>query len=297
MVEPGAQGADFPDSRTALRSLLESHGLRPSRALGQNFLVEPALADRIARLSGASASTAVLEIGAGLGALTVALARHAAHVVAVEVDRGLLPLLEGRAGSLGVEVVAADAMRADLAGIVAESDARLGGVEWSVVANLPYNVATPLILRLLEELPLAKTMLVMVQSEVADRLAAGVGSPAYGAVSVRVSYFAKASVLAKVPPQVFLPRPRVSSALLKLQRREPPGCRGVPQGAFPGTEYPRLVELVRAGFGQRRKTLRRSLSKVASAAALESCGIDPGQRAEELDLDQWCALACHEELA
>ncbi len=288
--DSGGAASEYHDSPSALRARLESAGLRPSRARGQNFLADPALADRIARLSALRAGSAVLEIGAGLGGLTAALARTGSHVVALEVDRGLIPLLRARVEPLGVQVIEADALVADLGGIVAQADDRLGGVPWSVVANLPYNIATPLVLRLLEEVPAAHRMLVMLQAEVAERMAASVGDSAYGAVSVRVSYFAKAKVVTKVPPQVFIPRPRVSSALLRLERHEVLGCAAEAE-PFPGARYPRLVELVRAGFGQRRKTLRHSLSNVVPPGAMEACGISPGQRAEELNLEQWCRLA------
>ena len=204
-------------SRPEIRRLLDENGLRPSRARGQNFVADPNTVRRIARLAGVGPGDRVIEIGAGLGSLTLALAETGATVTAVEVDRGLVPVLRSLVEPAGVTVVEADAMRLDW-------DALLGDGPWVLVANLPYNVATPLVADLLDRVPAITRMLVMVQREVAERLAAGPGDDAYGAVSVKVAYWATASVAGLVPASVFVPVPNVESALVRIERRD--GARG-----------------------------------------------------------------------
>ncbi|HEY7136999.1 MAG TPA: 16S rRNA (adenine(1518)-N(6)/adenine(1519)-N(6))-dimethyltransferase RsmA [Acidimicrobiia bacterium] len=262
------------------RALMARHDVRPSRALGQNFLVDPNTARRIVRLAGLEPGARVLEIGPGIGSLTVELAHAGFRVLALELDRHLLPVLEEVVGGVGdVRVVAGDAMTADL-------PALLDGGDWSLVSNLPYNVATPLVVRILEEAPQVRRLLVMIQREVGERLAAGPGEAAYGAVSVKVAYFGAASVVGVVPPTVFVPRPKVESALVRIDRHDAPPV-SVPEPS-------ELFALVQAGFGQRRKMLRGALRGVLGAGAsdvLQAAGIAPEARAESLSLEQWAELA------
>lgn len=270
-------------TRTAIVELLDRHGLEPSRALGQNFLCDPGTIDKIVRLAGVTATSHVVEIGPGLGSLTVALAESDATVVAVELDRYMIPALREVVDGLGstpVTIIEHDAMTLDW-------DATLdplapADTPWSVVANLPYNVATPLILDLLVAQPRFQTWLVMVQKEVGDRLAADPGSKIYGIPSVLTAYWGTARVVATVPPQVFLPQPNVDSALVRIDRHLTPPIDA------PFTSVERLV---RAGFGQRRKMIRRSLSAFMSSDDIEAAGVNPTARAEELDLVQWGQLA------
>jgi len=264
-------------SRPEIRRLLEENGLRPSRARGQNFVADPNTVRRIARLAGVGAGDRVIEIGAGLGSLTLALAETGAHVTAVEVDRGLVPVLRSVVEPVGVTVVEDDAMRLDW-------NALLGEGPWVLVANLPYNVATPLVADILDRVPAIVRMLVMVQREVAERLAAGPGDDAYGAVSVKVAYWATASVAGLVPATVFVPSPNVESALVRIERRDAPAV-----GAEVDRE--RLFALVGAGFGQRRKMLRRSLAGMVGPDAFAAAGVNPEARAEELDVTAWGRLA------
>jgi 16S rRNA (adenine1518-N6/adenine1519-N6)-dimethyltransferase len=264
-----------------IAQLLSAHGLKPSRALGQNFVADPNTVRRIARLSGAGPGTDVLEIGAGLGSLTLALAETGARVVAVEKDRHLLPVLRSVVEDAGVEVVEGDALELDLAALLGE---RSPG-HWSLVANLPYNVATPLVLRTLVEVPAVENLLVMVQREVGERMAAEPGDGAYGSVSVRIAYFARAEVVGRVPASVFIPRPRVESVLVRLERRGAPAVDPALVG------YDRLAAVVRAGFAQRRKMLRRSLAGVVEPEAFARAGVRPDARAEELDVTAWGRLA------
>lgn len=260
--------------------LLERHGLRPSRALGQNFVVDANTVRRIARLAAVGPGDRVVEIGAGLGSLTLALAETGASVTAVEMDRHLLPVLRSVVEPAGVSVVEGDAMRLDWSALLGAEPG-----PWVLVANLPYNVATPLVADLLDEVPAISRMLVMVQREVGERLAAGPGDPAYGAVSVKVAYWATASVVAKVPPTVFVPQPKVDSAVVSIVRRGAPAVD-------PATVAPeRLFAVVRAGFSQRRKMLRRSLAGLADAGAFEAAGVRPEARPEELGVVEWGRLA------
>jgi 16S rRNA (adenine1518-N6/adenine1519-N6)-dimethyltransferase len=278
--------------------------LSPSRALGQNFVADPNTVRRIARLAEVGPGDQVVEIGPGLGSLTVALAETGAHVTAVELDRHLLAPLRSVVEPHGVRVVHGDAMRLDWnellagagdtdadadagagaheAGAVAREAGAVAGRPWVLVANLPYNIATPLVLDLLAKVPVIERMLVMVQREVAERLAARPGSKAYGIPSVKVAYRADAEVVGRVPATVFIPPPRVESALVRLRRLPAPRVDADPD---------RLFRLVEAGFGQRRKMLRRSLAGLVDAGGFEQAAVRPEARAEELDLDAWARLA------
>lgn len=261
-------------SRTRIHELLGSGGLAPRRDLGQNFVADPNTVRRIAALADVGPGDHVVEIGAGLGSLTLALAETGAEVTAVEVDRGIVPVLRDVvADQANVEVVEADATAADWSTVLGAAD------RWTLVANLPYNVGTPLVCDLLDEVPEITSMLVMVQKEVAERFAAGPGSKQYGAVSVKVAYWSVARVVATVPASVFVPRPNVESALVRIDRRPPPPT---PPGP--------LFELVRRAFNQRRKMLRRSLADVVTPEQFERAGVSPEARPEQLGLDAWCRL-------
>jgi 16S rRNA (adenine1518-N6/adenine1519-N6)-dimethyltransferase len=263
-------------SRADISRLLNVHGLAPRRDLGQNFVVDPNTVRKIARLAAVGRGDHVVEIGAGLGSLTLALAETEAEVMALEVDRGIAEVLrEVVAERPNVTVVEADALRADW-------PALLGVERWTLVANLPYNVATPLVCDLLDHVPAVERMLVMVQREVAERLCATAGSDAYGAVSVKVAYWATARMVATVPASVFLPRPNVESALAEIRRRPSPAVDVAPEPLF---------ELVRAAFNQRRKMLRRSLAGMIDPEVFVAACIDSSRRPEELDIVEWGALA------
>ena len=265
-------------TRTELNALLEEHGLKPSRALGQNFVVDPNTVRRIARLSGVGPGDLVLEIGAGLGSLTLALVETGAEVHAMEIDKYLLEPLRAVVAPHGVEVHHANALEADY-------DAILGGREAVVVANLPYNVATPLVLHLLEAEPLITRMLVMVQKEVGERFAAQAGDEAYGAASLRVQYFADAQVVGKVGPNVFVPKPNVDSALVSFVRRAT--VRVDP--SLVSEEA--LFEVIRTSFAQRRKMLRRSLAGWVTEGVFERADVAGTRRPEELTLEEFARLA------
>ena len=263
-------------SRHDIATLLSEHGLAPRRDLGQNFVVDANIVRKIARLADVGPQDHVVEIGAGLGSLTMALAETGATITAIEVDHGIAGVLRTIVADLAnVTVVEADALRLDWASVLADAP------RWVLVANLPYNVATPLVCDLLDLVPAVERMLVMVQREVADRLCASAGSDAYGAVSVKVAYWATARIAGTVPASVFLPRPKVESALADIRRRPTPAVAVDPEPLF---------TLVRTAFGQRRKMLRRSLADVVAPEVFDVAGIDAQRRPEELDVIEWGAL-------
>jgi 16S rRNA (adenine1518-N6/adenine1519-N6)-dimethyltransferase len=262
-------------TRREINELLVRHGLSPSRALGQNFVADPNTVRRIVRLAEVSPGDPVVEIGPGVGSLTTALAEAGAEVTAVELDRHLLPVLEEVVGPLGVRVVHADALEVDWAELLA------GHERWGLVANLPYNVGTTIVLQLLDDVPAIDRMLVMVQREVGERLAAAPGTSACGIPSVKVALWATAEVVGTVPPTVFVPRPRVESVLVRFRRLPQPSVT---------VDHDALMALVRQAFGQRRKMLRRSLVGVVSPAAFAAAGVAPEARPEQLRLEEWGAL-------
>jgi 16S rRNA (adenine1518-N6/adenine1519-N6)-dimethyltransferase len=254
-------------------ALLSAHGLRPRKALGQHFVVDPNTVRRIARLAGVGPGDRVVEIGAGLGSLTLALLETGAEVTAVEVDPALVGVLQQVAP--GARIVEGDALELDW-------PALLGEGPWALVANLPYNVASPLVADLLDDVPAITRMVVMVQREVADRLVAGPGDPAYGALSVKVAYWATARLAGRVPASVFLPPPNVASELVQIERRPAAAVPVPPDELFP---------LVRAAFAGRRKMLRRSLAGRVPVEAFACAGVRPEARAEDLDVVAWGRLA------
>jgi 16S rRNA (adenine1518-N6/adenine1519-N6)-dimethyltransferase len=262
-------------TRSRISELLDRHGTGPSRALGQNFLCDPGTVDRIVRLAGVEPGDRVVEIGAGLGSLTLGLADAGARVLAVEVDRYLIPALTETVDGLDVEIVNCDIRRLDW-------QQRLGAGTWSVVANLPYNLATPLILDLLATRPELTRWLVMVQREAGERMVAEPGNRIYGIPSVLTAYWARARIVGTVRAELFLPRPKVESVLVAIDRRDNPVV---------DAPFDRLSQLVRAGFGQRRKMVRRSLAGLLTIEEMEAAGVDPTARAEQLDTAAWGALA------
>lgn len=272
-------------SRSQVSDLLDRHDLAPSRALGQNFLCDRGTVDKIVRLSGIGPGDGVVEIGPGLGSLTIGLLEAGADVLAVEVDRHLLPALAevtapwadqpGTRLEQRLRIVNEDAREI-------EWDDLLDDRPWTVVANLPYNIATPLILDLLVDEPRFERWVVMVQREAGERLTATAGSKIYGIPSVLVAYWAEARLVGSIGPGVFLPRPKVDSVLVRLDRSPEPRV---------DADHGRLVELVRTGFGQRRKMLRRSLAALVDEAGFAQAGVEPTARPEQLDIEAWARLA------
>jgi 16S rRNA (adenine1518-N6/adenine1519-N6)-dimethyltransferase len=272
----------------ALRSLAARHGIRPSKSLGQHFLVDPNVARLVASLADIGPDDRVIEIGAGLGSLTVTLAARGARVLAVEFDRRLVPALEDAVaasrerGPGEVEILVADATALDWGRVLGDRP----GDPWTLCSNLPYNIATPLLLDVLELVPAIERLVVMVQREVGERLVARPGDEGFGAVSLKVAYRAEAEILRRVPPTVFWPTPGVESVIVRLDRVRPPVA------SDPGT----LFRVIEEGFAQRRKTLRTAVRRLgldtdAATGALRRAGIAPAARAEELDLASFARLA------
>lgn len=269
-----------------IRELAARLGVTPTKKLGQNFVHDPNTVRRIVTTAGLTPDDVALEVGPGLGSLTLALLPVAAHVHAVELDPALaaaLPETAARFAGTAAErltVHPADALRITAADLA-------GPAPTALVANLPYNVAVPVVLHLLAELPTLRHGLVMVQKEVADRLVAGPGSKVYGIPSVKLAWYARSRAAGKVPPNVFWPVPNVDSGLVAFTRREPPRP-DVPRQA--------VFAVVDAAFAQRRKTLRAALAGWAggadrAAAALTAAGVDPGARGESLTVEQFAAIA------
>ena len=269
-----------------IRALLERHGFRFSKSLGQNFLTEAWVPRRIAEASGADKGTGVLEVGPGIGCLTEQLSLRAGKVVAIELDQALRPVLaETLAGRENVRVLFGDALRMDLRAL---AETELAGLRPVVCANLPYNVTTPLLTAFLEA-GCFSTVTVMIQKEVARRLCAAAGSGDYGAFTVFVNWHTEPEYLFDVAPGCFVPRPKVTSAVVRLTRRAAPPVEVCSEKAF--------FRVVRAAFGQRRKTLVNALSaglgdrdREAVRAAIARCGLSEQVRGETLDIPAFAAL-------
>ncbi len=270
-----------------IKRLFEMSGFSFSKSLGQNFLINPAVCPKIAELGGCKKGVCALEIGTGVGVLTRELAERCDKVVAVEIDRRLEPILkETLADYDNVEVVFADIMETDAAGIIEE---KFGSSEVVVCANLPYYITSPVIMRVLESRLPVSAMTVMVQKEAADRICAKPGTRDCGAISLAVSYYSEPKMLFRVNRGSFMPSPNVDSAVIRLDiKRELP--------LAPDTEK-RLFRIIRAAFSQRRKQLVNPLSaelgksKADIAELLAGCGIKTTARAEELTLDEFIRLS------
>lgn len=259
-------------SRTSILSLLERHGLEPRKAYGQHFLADPNLIAKVVALAEVGPEDRVVEVGAGTGALTAALVANGARVVAYELDERFRPLLAETLAGREVDVRFVDVMDVDL-------DSDLEGGDWKLVANLPYNVGTPLLLDVLLEVGRITSLTVMVQREVADRLMAAPGTEEYGVPSVVVALTAVVVDRFMVPPQVFVPPPNVASTVLRLDRVPPP------------ENLSEAVDLARAAFGQRRKMLRRSLRGRVGDGAYRAAGLEDTVRPEDVSPAGFVALA------
>ncbi|MCA2225726.1 16S rRNA (adenine(1518)-N(6)/adenine(1519)-N(6))-dimethyltransferase RsmA [Nonomuraea aurantiaca] len=267
-----------------IRILADKLNLRPTKKLGQNFVIDAGTVRRIVRVASLAPDDVVIEVGPGLGSLTLALLPEAQHVVAVEIDpvlAGQLPVTVADRGlSDKLTVVEADAMRITSADL-------LGHTPTALVANLPYNVAVPVVLHLLQVLPSLRKGLVMVQSEVADRLAAGPGSKVYGVPSVKAAWYADVRRAGPVGRTVFWPAPNVDSGLVSMARRDPPETSASREEVF---------AVIDAAFAQRRKTLRAALASWAGTpaqaeTALRAAGVDPSARGEQLDVTAFARIA------
>ncbi|MEE0806414.1 MAG: 16S rRNA (adenine(1518)-N(6)/adenine(1519)-N(6))-dimethyltransferase RsmA [Acutalibacteraceae bacterium] len=272
---------------STIRAVLEKNGFHFSKALGQNFLINPSVCPRMAALSGAADCAGAVEVGPGIGVLTWELSKVAKKVVSIELDKRLLPVLdETLAGCDNVKILNADVMKLDLRRMIEEE---FPGGEVAVCANLPYYITSPVIMRLLEERLPVTSIPVMVQKEAAERLCAHPGERACGAVSAAVWYYAEPEILFQVSRGSFMPAPNVDSAVIRLRiRRTPP---------VEVADEPFFFRVVRAAFAQRRKTAVNSIantlgrSKQAVAAAFDAAGVPQNARAEALTIEDFAALA------
>lgn len=269
---------------TQIRQLAAELGVRPTKKWGQNFVIDHGTVRKIVRQAGVGPDDVVLEVGPGLGSLTLALLSQVDRVLAVEIDPALAARLPRTA-----EQFAAD--RADRLTVVSTDALRLTEVPdpqpTALVANLPYNVAVPVVLHLLQQLPSLRTVLVMVQWEVAERLAAGPGSKVYGVPSVKSAWYAQVSLAGRIGRNVFWPVPNVDSGLVRMVRRDPPQTPASREEVF---------AVIDAAFAQRRKMLRAALAGWAGSASaatriIEAAGVDPTERGERLTIEQFAAIA------
>ncbi|MGR9047977.1 16S rRNA (adenine(1518)-N(6)/adenine(1519)-N(6))-dimethyltransferase RsmA [Halobacillus faecis] len=275
---------------TRTKEILQTYGFSFKKSLGQNFLIDVNILKNIIAEAGIDRSASAIEIGPGIGALTEQLAQHADRVVAFEIDQRLLPILEETLGSYdNVEVINQDILKADVARVIAEHFKP--GQPVRVVANLPYYITTPILMKLLmDRLPI-DSITVMIQKEVADRMAAEPNTKSYGSLSIAVQYYTEASVVLNVPKTVFMPQPNVDSSVLHLEMREKPPVEVEDEEFF--------FDVVKATFGQRRKTLMNNLArhfkgemdKEELRNRLEKVDIEPSRRGESLSMQEFAALA------
>ncbi|CAM3986935.1 16S rRNA (adenine(1518)-N(6)/adenine(1519)-N(6))-dimethyltransferase RsmA [Alkalicoccus chagannorensis] len=272
------------------KAILEKYGFRFKKSLGQNFLIDPNILRNIVEAAGVTKDSGVIEIGPGIGALTEQSARQAGRVLAFEIDQRLLPILEETMAPYEhVEVVHEDVLQADLHERIRRHFEP--GQDLAVIANLPYYVTTPILMKLLEEELPIRTMVMMMQTEVAERISAAPGSKAYGSLSIAAQYYAEAETVFTVPKTAFVPQPNVGSSILRLTRRAHPPVSTKQEALF--------FELVRASFVQRRKTLHNNLAaywkdtftKEAIGGNIREAGVEPSRRAESVTMVEFAALA------
>lgn len=274
-----------------IRDIKDRYDFRLSKSLGQNFITDRNVIEDIVEGAGIATEDLVIEIGPGIGVLTAAAAERAAKVIAVEIDKKLIPILEETlVGYDNIRVINQDIMKTDLNGIIdAERAAGSFTGDVKVIGNLPYYITTPIIMGMLESGVKAESITIMMQKEVADRIKASPGGKIYGALSVAVQYYCEVEQITVVPREVFVPQPKVDSAVLKLVLRKESPVELADKAVF--------FSCIKHGFGQRRKTLLNSLtgvcglSKAEIGDVLTEAGIDPVRRAETLDMKEFAVVA------
>lgn len=274
-------------SHSATMDLVKKHGFKFTKSLGQNFLIDDNIVDKIVAGAGIGPGDKIIEVGPGIGTLTREMASRAETLMAVEIDKNLIPILADTLGDYdNVKIVNEDIIKADIRGLI---DENLGGGPVKLVANLPYYITTPIIMRFLEENINVTDIVVMVQKEVAERMNAQPGGKDFGALSVAVQYYCDTEIVAKVPRHLFVPQPNVDSIVIALRVR--------PERKYKVDDEDLYFKVVKAAFGQRRKTLLNSISSMGSLAkdqvkeALEEAGIDLKRRGETLSLDEFAILS------
>lgn len=274
-------------SHSATMDLVKKHGFKFTKSLGQNFLIDDNIVDKIVAGAGIGPEDKIIEVGPGIGTLTREMASRAQNLMAVEIDKNLIPILEDTLEDYdNVKIVNEDIIKADIRGLI---DENLGGGPVKLVANLPYYITTPIIMRFLEENINVTDIVVMVQKEVAERMNAQPGGKDFGALSVAVQYYCDTEIVAKVPRYLFVPQPNVDSIVIALRVR--------PERKYKVDDEGLYFKVVKAAFGQRRKTLLNSISSMGNLAkdqvkeVLEEAGIDPKRRGETLSLDEFAILS------
>lgn len=279
-------------SPATISELKKKHGFRLSKSLGQNFLTDKNIIDKIIEKSNIGETDLVIEIGPGIGVLTAAAAEAAGKVIAIEIDRNLLPILKETLSEYNnIEIIHSDVLKTDLKEILEQNreiiGQKTGGIK--ILGNLPYYITTPIIMKILEDKVPADSITIMLQKEVADRIKSAPGSRAYGALSVAVQYYCTVTHVANAPKEIFMPQPKVDSTVIRLDIRKEKPVRLNSEEAF--------FAVVKAGFGQRRKTLLNALTGVYGltkdevAAVMAAADINPLRRAETLSLQEFAALA------
>lgn len=274
-------------SHSATMDVVKKHGFKFTKSLGQNFLIDDNIIDKIVDGAGAGPGDKIIEVGPGIGTLTRELASRADKLMAVEIDRNLIPILADTLGDYkNVKIVNEDIIKADIRGLI---DENLDGGPVKLVANLPYYITTPIIMRFLEEDINVTDIVVMVQKEVAERMNAQPGGKDFGALSVAVQYYCDTEIVAKVPRHLFVPQPNVDSIVIALRVR--------PERKYKVDDEALFFRVVKAAFGQRRKTLLNSISSMGTLSkdgvkeALLEAGIDEKRRGETLSLDEFALLS------
>jgi dimethyladenosine transferase len=274
-------------SHSATMDLVKRHGFKFTKSLGQNFLIDDNIVDKIVAGAGIGPSDKIIEVGPGIGTLTREMASRAGALMAVEIDKNLIPILTDTLGDYeNVKIVNEDIIKADIRGLI---DENLSGGPVKLVANLPYYITTPIIMRFLEEDINVTDIVVMVQKEVAERMNAQPGGKDFGALSVAVQFYCDTEIVAKVPRHLFVPQPNVDSIVIALRVR--------PERKYRVDSEDLFFKVVKAAFGQRRKTLLNSIASMGNLSkdmvkeALEEAGIDPKRRGETLSLDEFANLS------
>lgn len=274
-------------SHSATMDLVKRHGFKFTKSLGQNFLIDDNIVDKIVAGAGIGPSDKIIEVGPGIGTLTREMASRAGALMAVEIDKNLIPILTDTLGDFeNVKIVNEDIIKADIRGLI---DENLDGGPVKLVANLPYYITTPIIMRFLEENINVTDIVVMVQKEVAERMNAQPGGKDFGALSVAVQFYCDTEIVAKVPRHLFVPQPNVDSIVIALRVR--------PERKYRVDSEDLFFKVVKAAFGQRRKTLLNSIASMGNLSkdmvkeVLEEAGIDPKRRGETLSLDEFANLS------
>ena len=280
-------------TRKQVAALERRYDFKTAKSLGQNFVTDPAVTEGIIAAAGAGPKDLIIEVGPGLGVITAKAAQSCGKLVAIEIDKKLLPILAETVGwQPNVKIINEDILKADLAQIVETERVLPDGSDAEnvrLIGNLPYYITTPILNKLMALPELFSSITIMVQKEVAEKMMAAAGAKHYGVISIHVQYFCEIEYIMDVPKEVFLPQPKVDSAVLTLHVRKEKAARVLDEGLF--------FETVKAGFAQRRKTLSNSLTGVRGAdrdkvlAALEGAGIDPKRRAETLSIAEFAEVA------